>query len=62
MKPKTTLIKLLSYEDRGIAIGRNGEYIKAVNQLLKRHIRFQNNKPNIKIECKITSINGKCQN
>jgi len=61
-KDKLISIKLLSYEDRGIAIGRNGEYIKAVNQLLKKHIRFQNNKPNIRIECRITSISEKCQN
>lgn len=44
-------IKFLSYEDRGIAIGRNGEYIKAINQLLKKHIKFQYCNSIIKIEC-----------
>jgi len=37
-------IKFLSYQDRAIAVGRNGEYIKAVNHLLEKHIIFQNNK------------------
>jgi hypothetical protein len=53
-KDRLISIKLLSYEDRAIAIGRDGEYIKAINQLLKKHIIFQNRKSNIKIECRMT--------
>ncbi|MFX0020554.1 MAG: KH domain-containing protein [Promethearchaeota archaeon] len=55
-------IKFLSYQDRGIAVGRNGEYIKAVNQLLEKHIIFQNNKTQIKIICKVADQNEIYQN
>ncbi|MFX0026098.1 MAG: KH domain-containing protein [Candidatus Hermodarchaeota archaeon] len=55
-------IKFLSYEDRAIAVGRNGEYIKAVNQLLEKHILFQNNKAQIKIRCKVANQNEIYQN
>ena len=55
-------IKFLSYQDRAIAVGRNGEYIKAVNQLLKKHIIFQTNKAQIKIICKVADQNEIYQN
>lgn len=55
-------IKFLSYQDRAIAVGRNGEYIKAVNQLLEKHIIFHNNKAQIKIICKVADQNEIYQN
>ncbi len=55
-------IKFLSYQDRAIAVGRNGEYIKAVNHLLEKHIIFQNNKAQIKIICKVADQNEIYQN
>jgi len=42
------------YKDRGIAVGRNGEYIKTVNELFKNCIRFKNlGKKTIEIKCEI---------
>jgi hypothetical protein len=55
-------IKFLSYQDRAIAVGRNGEYIKAVNQLLEKHIIFQNKEAQIKILCKVANQNEIYQN
>ena len=34
-------IYLLSYEERGIAIGRNGDYIKAINDIFKSYVEFE---------------------
>ncbi len=50
-------VNFLTFEDRGIAIGRNGDYIKAVNKLLEGYIVFQNNEAPIKISCKVIKLN-----
>lgn len=42
----------LSYKERGIAIGRGAEYIKCVNNLFAKHIKFENNHKPIEIKCK----------
>jgi hypothetical protein len=42
----------LSYKERGIAIGRGAEYIKCVNNLFSKHIKFENNHKPIEIKCK----------
>jgi len=34
-------VELLSFEERGIAIGRSGDYIKAINELFEKHIIFE---------------------
>ncbi|MFX1238673.1 MAG: hypothetical protein ACFE8P_13275 [Promethearchaeota archaeon] len=34
-------IFFLSYEERGIAIGRSGDYIKTVNELFDEHLKFE---------------------
>jgi len=34
-------VGLLSYKERGIAIGRKGDYIKAINELFKNYITFE---------------------
>ena len=52
----------LSYQDRAIAIGRKGNYIKAINQLLKNYILFQNHKSQVKLECKVVNQNKIFQN
>jgi hypothetical protein len=39
-------------EDRGIAIGRNGDYIKAVNYLFENYIKFDHNDTPLLIKCK----------
>jgi len=50
-------VNFLTFEDRGIAIGRNGDYIKAVNKLLEVYIVFQNNEAPIKISCEVIKLN-----
>ncbi|MFW9989484.1 MAG: hypothetical protein ACFFC3_12590 [Candidatus Odinarchaeota archaeon] len=40
------------YEERGIAIGRNGDYIRAVNQIFEKYVIFENNNTPLKIKCK----------
>lgn len=49
-------VNFLTFEDRGIAIGRNGNYIKAVNKLLEKYIIFQNRGVPIKISCKVMKL------
>ncbi|MHA1764385.1 MAG: hypothetical protein ACTSYC_11625, partial [Promethearchaeota archaeon] len=36
----TIVIETLTLQDRGFAIGKNGEYIKAVNFLLSNHVLY----------------------
>jgi len=45
-------VYFLTYKERGIAIGRGAEYIKCVNKLFKRYIRFENKSTPIEIKCK----------
>ncbi|MFW9878487.1 MAG: hypothetical protein ACFFG0_35850 [Candidatus Thorarchaeota archaeon] len=45
----------LSYKDRGIAIGRHGEYIKCLNELCQKYIILENKKTPLKIKCKVLS-------
>ncbi len=40
-------------KERGIAIGRNGDYIKAVNQLFENYIIFENKHVPLAVKCKI---------
>lgn len=47
----TITIYFLSFEDRGIAIGRKGEYIKAVNEIFNKYITFEKDIDSIKIKC-----------
>ena len=50
-------VNFLTFEERGIAVGRNGDYIKAVNELLEKYVIFQNNETPLKISCKVTKLN-----
>lgn len=45
-------IYFISFEERGIAIGRNGEYIKTVNEIFEKYITFEKDINSIKIKCK----------
>jgi hypothetical protein len=44
-------IYFISFKERGIAIGRKGEYIKAVNEIFKKYIIFEEDIDSIKIKC-----------
>ena len=51
------VVGFLSYEERGIAIGCNGNYIKAVNEIFERFVVFVNNDGNrVKIKCDVVKI------
>ncbi|MHA1987940.1 MAG: hypothetical protein ACW98D_14990 [Promethearchaeota archaeon] len=45
-------IYFLTFKERGIAIGRGGEYIKSVNELFRSFIRFNNKDKPMDIICK----------
>lgn len=49
---KVISLYFLIAEERGIAIGRNGDYIKAVNRIFKDFIKFENNDSPLAIKCK----------
>ncbi len=45
-------VYFLFFKDRGIAIGRNGDYIKAVNDLFKYYVIFGDRNSSVKLKCK----------
>ncbi len=49
---KEIAIYFLIAEERGIAIGRNGDYIKVVNKIFKNYIIFENNDSPLEVKCK----------
>ncbi len=49
-------IYFLSFEERGIAVGRNGEYIKAVNEIFEKYIKFEKEIDSIKIKCELIQL------
>ena len=51
------MVGFLSYEERGIAIGCNGNYIKAVNEIFERYVIFVNSKGfQVRIKCDVVKI------
>ncbi len=38
---KVITVGFLSFEHRGIAVGRNGDYIKAINEIFRRFVNFE---------------------
>jgi hypothetical protein len=45
-------VYFLFFEERGIAIGRNGDYIRAVNELFEKYVIFENQNAPLKVKCK----------
>lgn len=45
-------VYFLFFKERGIAIGRNGDYIRAVNSIFENYVVFENNTTPLKIKCK----------
>ncbi|TKJ22478.1 MAG: hypothetical protein CEE43_06190 [Promethearchaeota archaeon Loki_b32] len=45
-------VYFLFYEERGRAIGRNGDYIRAVNHIFENQVVFENNNIPLKVKCK----------
>jgi len=51
------IVGFLSYEERGIAIGCNGDYIKAINKIFENYIKFAGYQGfNVKIKCEVVSL------
>ncbi len=51
------MVGFLSYEERGIAVGCNGNYIKAVNEIFERCVIFVNNtRFQVRIKCDVVKI------
>ena len=48
---KTIIVYFLSFKDRGIAIGRKGEYIKAINEIFEKFVLIDGEAIPIKIRC-----------
>ena len=44
------------YEDRGIAVGRKGGYIKIINQMFDNFIILEKNDMPLKIKCEIANL------
>ena len=56
-KIKTITICFISFEERGIAIGRSGDYIKAVNEIFEKYIVLEKKEiPFSKIKCELVSL------
>lgn len=50
---KTATVLFLSFVERGIAVGRSGDYIKAVNDIIKNFVKFEKKSNNLKIKCEL---------
>jgi len=51
------MVGFLSYEERGIAIGCKGNYIKAVNEIFERYVIFVSSKGfQVRIKCDVVKI------
>ena len=55
-KIKTIIIYFLSFEERGIAIGRRGAYIKAVNEIFEKYIIYEKKALPINLKCKLIKL------
>ncbi len=49
---KEISVYFLFFKERGIAIGRNGEYIRAVNYIFENYVVFEYNNTPLKVNCK----------
>ncbi|UCC19099.1 MAG: hypothetical protein JSV62_13510 [Promethearchaeota archaeon] len=47
-------VYFLFFKERGIAIGRNGDYIRAVNEIFEKYVIFGNKNSPIRVKCKFT--------
>ncbi len=53
---RTITVYFIFFKDRGIAIGRNGDYIKAVNEIFEKYIIFEEKIAPVKIKCSLISL------
>ncbi len=50
------IISFLSFKERNIAIGKDGKYIKAVNNIINNYITFQKDNISIRIKCNVVYL------
>ena len=51
------VVGFLSYEERGIAIGCNGDYIKAINTIFDNYVKFSDYHGfQVRIKCEVVSL------
>lgn len=51
------IVGFLSYEERGIAVGCNGDYIKAINRIFENKVKFVDYRGfQIKIKCEVVNL------
>ncbi len=51
------IVGFLSFEERGIAVGCNGDYIKAINTIFESYIKFADYQGfQVKIRCEVVSL------
>ena len=53
------LVHFLSYEERGIAVGQGGNYIKAINEIFQKYFILENNNDrtySFQIRCKFIML------
>lgn len=55
---RTITIIFYFYEDRGIAIGRSGNYIKIINRIFEEYILLENSNGSLEIKCDIINPKG----
>jgi hypothetical protein len=54
---KIITVGFLSFKDRGIAVGRNGDYINAVNKIFQKYVKFEvHDGIKIKIQCETMDL------
>jgi len=54
---KIITVGFLSFKERGIAVGRNGDYINAVNEIFQKYINYEvYNDYKIKIQCETMDL------
>ncbi len=49
-------VYILTFRDRGVAIGREGNYIKAINELFKNSIKIEDCNFIFEIECQVSAF------
>ncbi len=52
----TIVLYFITFEERGIAIGRSGDYIKAVNEFFNKFVSFENKNILIRIKCELKEL------
>jgi len=51
------IVGFLSYEERGIAVGCNGDYIKAINTIFEGYVKFADYQGfQVKIKCEVVCL------